>query len=519
MSSGEARRDSAVFREEARRNSVVFREAGQDGPAASAHLAEALCAYGESGIYPFHMPGHKRNSALLAAIDITEIDGFDDLHAPEGILEEELDAAAAFYGTRSTLFSVNGSTGALLAAVSAAVPFGGEILMARNCHRSVYHAACLRHLRASFVLCEEGGLVGENGGEARIPFSGGAVSAEAVEEALRAHPGVRAVVVTSPTYDGIVSDIPGIAAAAHRHGAVLIVDEAHGAHFSMHPYFPASAVKEGADLVVQSLHKTLPAFTQTALLHNVTGRVPAEALQRFFNIYETSSPSYVLMASGFSCIRAMREKKEAFFAPYAEALRQLRGELAALGNFRLLAGTGRFDPSKLLLAGPEGGPALYDALRLRFGLQPEMKTPAYALLMTSVGDTEEGFRRLTAAMRTLDAEAGKRARSAGRTAAPHEAGGTACGGRREQVLHPLYQRGLPEAALPMGEALDAERETVPVREAAGRICAGFADCYPPDLPFLVPGEVVPEEIGEILEGLEEAGIRVRGVGNGIPVVR
>ena len=267
-------------------------------------LYERLRKYAASDFYPWHMPGHKRRLVEFDnpfSMDITEIDGFDDLHHPEGILKEAMEEAAAVYGSEKTYFLVNGSSCGILAAVSAAVPPGGKLLMARNCHKSAYHAALLQQARVTYIYPEL---------EAEGFY--GAVRAEDVEAALQADPDIRAVIVVSPGYEGIVSDIRAIAEAAHAHDCALLVDEAHGAHL---PFgkgcgldFPASALEMGADAVIQSLHKTLPSLTQTALLHlgrNSGARMDRDRVELYLRIYQSSSPSYIFMASIDHCIRLM----------------------------------------------------------------------------------------------------------------------------------------------------------------------------------------------------------------------
>jgi len=209
-------------------------------------LLERLSTYAASDAYPFHMPGHKRQVKMGItsvpnpfSVDITEIDGFDNLHHAEDILKESMNSAAAVYGADRGWYLVNGSTCGILAAIAAAVKPGEKILMARNSHKSAYHAVVLNQLEPVYLYPEEVP-------EFQIP---GGIEPEQVERALLEHPEIRAVFVTSPTYEGIVSDIQGIAATAHRHGAALIVDEAHGAHlpFGDGNYFPDGALQEGAD--------------------------------------------------------------------------------------------------------------------------------------------------------------------------------------------------------------------------------------------------------------------------------
>ena len=187
------------------------------------YLLEELEKYQTSGVYPFHMPGHKRKRAPFPnpyEIDITEIDGFDNLHHAKGLLLQAQRRAAALYGSKECFYLVNGSTCGLLAAICAAIPKGGRALVARNCHKAVYHALFLNEIQAEYLYPEitETGIQGQ-------------ICADQVEEALKKHSNVDAVILTSPTYEGIVSDISGIAKAAHARKIPLIVDEAHGAHF------------------------------------------------------------------------------------------------------------------------------------------------------------------------------------------------------------------------------------------------------------------------------------------------
>lgn len=226
------------------------------------NIFDKLKNYSDSDYYAFHMPGHKRNLDLMDGtspyrIDITEIDGFDDLHHAEGILKEAQERAAEVYHADETHFLVNGSTVGILSAILGTTEKGDSILVARNCHKSVYHAIYLNELDPVYLYPKfdtELGLSTE-------------IDAEDVQKALEEHPKIRAVMIVSPTYDGVVSDIEKIAEIVHEAGCLLIVDEAHGAHFGFDPYFPESANMYGADLVINSLHKTLPALTQTALLH------------------------------------------------------------------------------------------------------------------------------------------------------------------------------------------------------------------------------------------------------------
>ena len=223
-------------------------------------LFETVCTYGRSAI-PMHMPGHKRNTDLLGndlpyAGDITEIDGFDNLHdmETEGILNAIAKRASALYHAKFAFPLVNGSTGGILAAIRATAAPGDTVLAARNCHQSVYHAIELCELAHTSLLPPTDAVSGIYG----------SIRPEDVEAAFSKDPTIRAVILTSPTYEGVISDIKSIARTVHRYGATLIVDAAHGAHLGFHPAFPDSALQLGADAVVISLHKTLPSPSSTS---------------------------------------------------------------------------------------------------------------------------------------------------------------------------------------------------------------------------------------------------------------
>ena len=230
------------------------------------------------------------------------------------------------YGTRRCFFSVNGSTAALLSAISACVSKGGSILVARNCHKAVYHALYLRELQPVYIYPHEDSRLGINGG----------ISPSCVERYLEEHPEVEAVLITSPTYDGIVSNVEKIAEIAHRHEVPLIVDEAHGAHFRFSEYFPVSAADLGADIVIESFHKTLPSMPQSAVLHVCSERVDVEKVKQFMAIYQTSSPSYILMASIDACVDKMQKDGQQMFREFTFQLEKARQRLSQCQKIQLV---------------------------------------------------------------------------------------------------------------------------------------------------------------------------------------
>lgn len=460
-------------------------------------LYKKLEEYGKSDFYPFHMPGHKRNPLSVAGDfpvqkDITEIAGFDNLHHPVDVLKTAQEEAARLYGVKDSFYCINGSTGAILAAVSAAVKRNGHILIARNCHKAVYHAAYLRELKVTCIYPHEDSELGINGG----------ISPLRVERCLSDNPEIEAVLITSPTYDGIVSDIKRIAEIAHEHKIPLIVDEAHGAHFRFSEYFPVSAAELGADIVIHSLHKTLPSMTQTSLLHLCSDRVSRELLTRFLGIYQTSSPSYVLMASMDACLYKLREDGEKMFSEYTGNLERARERLSKCRYIRLentmtdpSLGIFDVDRSKLVLSTVHStlnGRQLTEILRSEFHLEMEMEAENYTLALTSVGDTQEGFERLCCAVEEID--------------------------RRESLKYTedlevqeksRYQE--LKQIMKISQAMDALTERIPMEESIGRVSAEFAYLYPPGIPLLVPGEQITGLLIKNMRRYMEQGFDLQGL--------
>ena len=483
------------------------------GSFACGGLTERLERYRDSGYYPFHMPGHKRNMPqeagdvlrAAAGLDITEIDGFDDLHQPEDVLRLAQERAAETFGADETFFLVNGSTAGILTAVSAAANKGGRVLIARNCHRSVYHAVCLRELEPVFLYPRllEGGVAD-------------AIPPEEVEELLARYPDIRAVVITSPTYDGVVSDVEAIAEIVHRAGAVLIVDGAHGAHFGFAPGQPESPVRLGADLVVQSLHKTLPALTQTALLHRCGNRVSSEAVRRFERMYQTSSPSYLLMGSTDFCVRLLQEKGRELYTDFENRLNRLYDRLSGLQSIQILSEglvkqgcMKAFDRGKLLIAARNEkitGNLLYKELLNRYHLQMEMVCDTYVTAILTPWDTGDGLLRLAEALEELDE------RLLRQNGPPENDDGLKAPETAAQT-----EKGIPRSwprttvAVLLYEAVEAPKSAEPLLEAAGKISATYVNLYPPGIPLIIPGEVITEEIIKLIERYVRLGLNVQGV--------
>ena len=466
-------------------------------------LFEKLSAYGESDYYPYHMPGHKRRLKTdtmreLAQIDITEIDGFDNLHDAQGILKQIQEEAAAAYGAEESFFLVNGSTAGILSAISTAVSPGGKILMVRGAHKSAYHAAYLRDLQIAYLWPGVHPLFGCN-----LP-----ATAKEVEEALQQTPDVQAVFIVSPTYEGLAADVKSIAEAAHKRNIPLIVDEAHGAHLGFDGRWPESSVKQGADLVIQSLHKTLPAPTQTAILH-VNGKLVDRCrLRRFLGIYQTSSPSYIFMAAMEDAIATTSANREKLFGDFWEYWKGMTESLSACRNLIFLKEENS-DPGKLAVMDKTGfldGEQLYEMLLHKYHLQPEMAAGRYVLAMFTVGDTKEGYERLTKALLEIDEYI-----TAERKQRTQEKLMEREGNRMADAVTPVCIQKKTQAVTGIGRAWDTPKEWVLLKDAEGKTAGEYVNLYPPGSPIIVPGEIFTKDILTEIAAYRQQGFHVQGV--------
>ena len=449
-------------------------------------LLELLKTYSRSDALAMHMPGHKRNIALApyldtlgADLDITEIPGFSNLHDPEGALAERMKDAAALWGSKRAWWLIGGSTAGLLAAIDAATQAGDKVLIARNCHKSVYNACMLCRLKTAYI---QPPLFPNHSFADRI-------TPAQVEAALQANPDTRLVVLTSPTYEGLRSDISTISKIVHSHNAILLVDEAHGAHLGLSKFFPASAVTLGADIVVQSLHKTLPSLTQTAMLHLCTDRVSEEDISFRLSVYQTSSPSYLLMASIDSCVQLLKAQKETLFTQWKENIKQFHFSFSPKRLTLPVSRIGYCDPSKILIstAGTSlTGPQLAQLLREQYQIETEMSTADTVLCMTGMGDTEADMVRLANALNEIDRTIRKDA----------------------VVCHTSLP--LPKQALPIYIAAKEETVFVPLSEAVNRIAGDFLWAYPPGIPLVVPGEIITAELVDYINSANENGVDISG---------
>lgn len=438
-------------------------------------LYDILKQYSESGMLPYHMPGHKRSVDFgyispTSAIDFTEVEGLDDLHASTGILEDAKVRASHVWGADETHFLVNGSTGGILSAVYALCR-GRHIVMARGCHKSVYNAACIAHCTTSYIIprtSELGFFLDVTAGE--------------VESALSAHPDTAAVIITSPTYEGVVSNISAIAHVCHAHGVLLIVDAAHGAHLGFLDESIPSPIASGADVVIMSLHKTLPSLTQTAILHVSGDRADRAELSAAVAMFETSSPSYVFMASIDGCANLVGERE--IFVGWREKIQKIRRAAETYGMLATPKDVFAYDESKIVLSvRGMSGHEISQTLREEFKIEVEMISDSYVILMTGAGDTDEMTDALVHAIENFPA----------------------AGSDVTRTIPPLP---LPTAATTMAEATSHPAELIELSEAKARISAESVMAYPPGIPIIAPGEVIDSDVIDFIAKNADSGVRI-----------
>lgn len=520
-------------------------------------ILSKLDKYKDENIVPMHMPGAKRNKELIELYmgdmgnpyekDITEINGFDNMHNAETIIKDAFDEAAELYGADESWYLVNGSTAGNMSAICGVTHKNDVVIMARNCHISVYNAVILNELNPVYIYPEY---------DEEYGYYKGITLKEIkliVDKYSSDHDrnDIKAVILTSPTYEGNVSDIKSIAEYLHQYNIPLIVDEAHGAHFNFSESFPQSAVKSGADVVINSVHKTLPSLTQTAIMHINYGIVDVERIRRYWNIYQSTSPSYILMSSIARSLSIVKNDGDKLFAEYVDKLTILRNGLSELKHIRLI---NTDDISKLVL-GYKDAKWLYDTLFYKYKIQLEMSSIKYVIAMTSIFDSQEYYDRFLAALKEIDEELDNRVLAALKEI-DEEIDESISKYDREDILNSKVDKDLDnrfnsihngeadnrlnyssinnqdngnkinvvdfrdEQALTIAQAFNrrdlsgCDEIQMNNEKIYGKISGESVYVYPPGIPILCPGEVITRKIIAILEAAGEAGLEVVGVKEG-----
>ncbi|WP_126425910.1 aminotransferase class I/II-fold pyridoxal phosphate-dependent enzyme [Brevibacillus marinus] len=448
----------------------------------------------------FHIPGHKKGTGMnpvfrqfigdnALSIDLINISPLDDLHHPKGIIKEAQELAADAFGADHTFFSVQGTSGAIMAMIMATCAPGDKIIVPRNVHKSVMSAIIFAGAMPIFihpVMDEQYGI------------SHG-ITVQAVERALAAHPDAAALLVINPTYYGIAGDLKQIVQTAHRYGVPVLVDEAHGVHIHFHDELPLSAMQAGADMAATSMHKLGGSLTQSSILNVREGLVDVNRVKTVLSMMTTTSTSYLLLASLDMARQHLALHGREMAEHSIRLAEQARKRINEIPRLRCLGrdilgkpATYAWDPTKLLIHVRELGVTGWEVenwLRSKYNIEVELSDLYNILCLVTAGDTEETIGILVQALQDLAVEFS-----------------------HMPVAEPVKVRlpEIPEISLSPRDAFYAETEVVPLREASGRIITEFIMVYPPGIPIFLPGEVISEENISYIEENLRAGLPVQG---------
>jgi arginine decarboxylase len=464
-------------------------------------LVAQLLASADRDTAPFHTPGHKQGQGIPAVLrtawgealfraDLPELPELDNLYTPAGVIAQAQAQAAHTFGADRTWFLVNGSTVGILASILATCGPGDKLLLPRTAHRSAIAACILSGAVPVFLMPSYN----------RELDVVGTLTPATVEQALAEHADAKAILLVSPTYDGMCADVRAIAHLAHTHKLPLVVDEAHGPHLGFHPDLPASALQSGADVVVQSTHKVLAGLTQAAMLHQQGAWVEGERLGQALGLLQTSSPSYLLLASLDAARAQMASQGHDLLAQTLELVGTVRHHLQALSGLRLLSpqalGAWAYDPTRLLVNVAQLGCTGYAAdayLHGDLGVTAELPSLHNLTFLFSLGNTPRDAERLIAGLRQLVAH-------------PPREPVTGC----FSSLGELWDTSQPVAGRSPRDAFFGQRHRVPLELAIGAYSAELICPYPPGIPVLLPGEGISEAAVHYLLQVQASGGTISG---------
>lgn len=468
-------------------------------------IHQFLIEHAKKNTVSFHMPGHKGAGIYsryhyddflqrMMDCDITEIPGADNLFQTEGIIRATQQKYGSLYDVDYSYLLINGTSGGLIAAILASVAPEGKLIMARNCHKAVFNALTLGNIQPVYAY------------PARIEGQdiAGVIPVEEIERLLEENPDAESVILPSPNYYGICSDIQAIAEAVHKAGKVLIVDQAHGAHLHFFHKFgagqkmPLSAERCGADIVVNSTHKTLASFTQSAILNLNSNRVDRYRLEDKLQAIQSTSPSYLLMGSldinaellenhGAALMNAWQENLDDFYRRAADIPGLSIMQVPNLDRTKI-----NLDMSRVGLSGAD----LERALNQR-DIFPELFTGNLLMCMTGIGNTREHMTRLLEALTEIAEES-------------RNIGGAQTNSTNQTTLPKTgSQMTVPPQAKFVG--IPKNKQYILLDQATDQICAGSIIPYPPGIPLICPGEVFTAEIVQYVQFLRKTGEKVIGV--------
>ncbi|AAK80294.1 lysine decarboxylase [Clostridium acetobutylicum] len=464
-------------------------------------LFNALMEYVNRDTIPFHVPGHKKGNGIDKEfknfigenpfkIDVTVFKLVDSLHHPTGPIKKAQELAADAYGSKAAFYSVNGTSGAIQGMILSVVGDGDKIIVPRNVHKSVTAGIILSGAVPVYMHPEV---------DRRVGIAHG-VSPETVGETLKNNPDAKAVLLINPTYYGVSTDIKKIADIVHSYDIPLIVDEAHGPHLSFNDRLPVSALKAGADMCAQSTHKIIGALTQMSLLHVNSDRIDMNRVQQIMNLLQTTSPSYILMASMDCARRQIALHGKELLDGTIDLCNYARREINKIPGFYCFGeevlgkpGSYAFDPTKLTITCTDLGITGYDLdmlLANDYHIQVELSDLYNVLAVGSFGDTKENIDALINALRQISKSISSTVKNK----------------KNSFIDIP----DVPERILSPRDAFNGAKESMLIKDSVGKTSGEFLMAYPPGIPVLCPGEIITQEIIDYVSDLKAAGLYVQG---------
>lgn len=466
-------------------------------------IIEGILKYIQEDNVPFSMPGHKNGRGFditnegkaflnnMINCDITEVDGVDNLHNPEGMIRDSLDKLSNFYESEKSYFLVNGSTSGNLTMIFATFNEGDKIIVERNCHRSIYNAIIMRKLRPVYIK----NLISK---KYEAPLS---IDNENLYKIMSEHSDAKGIVLTYPNYYGVCCDLKLIIEKSKSYGMKVLVDSAHGAHFKANSKLPTDALELGCDLVVESSHKTLPSLTQTAFLH-VNKDVDISKVDFYVSAFLSTSPSYILMASMDYSRYFLEEHGIKSYDEllnlcniYSKKINQLEF-FHVIDENELDKGL-RLDKTRFIINVPKGysGHKLLEYLRCE-GIQCELSDNRNVVAIFSPFNTEEDFKKLYDKLLCCNVEKLK----------------------EEAIVQ--MECHIPKIELLPYEVVDKDYEYISYKDAISKICNKALVPYPPGIPLIMPGEVFDKEVLNILDYCIENKVTVLGLeGNKVSIIK
>lgn len=463
-------------------------------------LFDALMEYVNRNTIPFHVPGHKKGDGMdnkfkdfigtnALSIDVTVFKLVDSLHHPTGAIKKAQELAADAYGSDRAFFSIHGTSGAIQAMIMSVVSQGDKIIIPRNVHKSVTAGIILSGAVPVYMQPEIDKTIGVALG----------VTPETVEQTLKENPDAKAVLIINPTYYGVATDIRKIVEIVHGYDIPLIVDEAHGPHLGFNDRLPVSALDAGADMCAQSTHKIIGSLTQSSLLHVKGNRVDVNRVKQFMSLLQTTSPSYILMASLDVARMQIATKGKALLDEAIDLCSYARDEINKIPGLYCFGkevlnkkGAYAFDPTKLTICCKDMGITGYELDQIladKYHIQFEMSDLYNALAVGSFGDTKEKIDSLLYALNEISSEYSD------------------LSSKRGGVID--IPR-IPEQILAPRDAFNSTKVSIPLSKSIGQISGEFLLAYPPGIPILCPGEKITLEIVNYVEEMKNAGLYVQG---------